>query len=30
MAGCARRLGFLELATDQGFHEVFTGELGFA
>ena len=30
MAALARRLEFLDLATNQGFHEVFTGELGFA
>jgi uncharacterized 2Fe-2S/4Fe-4S cluster protein (DUF4445 family) len=30
MADLARRLSFLDLATDRGFHEVFTGELGFA
>ncbi len=30
MGELARRLEFLDLATDRSFHEVFTGELGFA
>ena len=30
MAELAADLAFLDLATDRGFHEVFTAELGFA
>ena len=30
MAALARRIEFLDLATNKGFHEVFTGALGFA
>jgi hypothetical protein len=29
MSALAGRLEFLDLATDRGFNEVFTGELGF-
>jgi uncharacterized 2Fe-2S/4Fe-4S cluster protein (DUF4445 family) len=29
MAALRRRISFLDLATDSGFHEVFTGKLTF-